>query len=183
MVQPWGDNQRRDSLREIELDGEGNVYLLNVQQLKESDILWKCSSDGRLRHRRGLTTPDAGTRISDPTALHLSRDGNTIFLALGQTDPQDRDSTMLYSVSPTDLSVVGSVLVRGTQQITAVTQDPTTGAVWAVGFRMPDVPEYPSPLGEPFYMPRAPRGRAKPAPSRPYPSPTRTSTISLSRCR
>ena len=150
---PAGDNQQRDALREIELDREGNVYLLNVHQRNESDILWKCSNDGTLRQRRGLTTPDAGMPIPDPTALHISGDGKTVFLASGQTDPQDSDSTMLYSVSAGDLSVVGSVLVRGMQQITAVTQDPTTNAVWAVGFHMPEVPEYPSPLGEPFYVP------------------------------
>ncbi|MHC4425786.1 MAG: InlB B-repeat-containing protein, partial [Planctomycetota bacterium] len=34
------DNQYRDSLREIELDSAGNLYVLNVHSLNESDILW-----------------------------------------------------------------------------------------------------------------------------------------------
>ncbi|MEE8488512.1 MAG: hypothetical protein V3S56_10105, partial [Gemmatimonadota bacterium] len=42
---PANDNQRRN-LREIELDSAGNLYVLNVHSLNESDILWRYGADG-----------------------------------------------------------------------------------------------------------------------------------------
>jgi hypothetical protein len=37
--------------------------------------------------------------------------------------------------------------------VTSVTEDPVTGYLWVIGVSMGEVPAYPSPADEPFYMP------------------------------
>jgi hypothetical protein len=147
------DNQRRDCLREIEVDGAGNVYLVNVHTLNESCILWKYGADGVLKRRVDLLSPDSPARIPDPISLHVSHDGQTLYLASGQRDPQSPDSTKLYGLSTQDFSLVRSVTIRNMEQVTSVTEDPATRCLWVSGVSMPEVPAYPSPADEPFYVP------------------------------
>jgi len=57
------DNQYRNALREIEIDDEGNIYVLNAHSLNESDILCTC----RIRricctwHQAPITRPTSTT--------------------------------------------------------------------------------------------------------------------------
>jgi len=147
------DNQRRDCLREIEVDGAGNVYLVNVHALNESCILWKYGADGVLRQRVDLMSPSSPVRIPDPIALHVSHDGQILYLVSGQRDPQTPDSTKLYGLSTQDFSLVRSVTIGNMEQVTSVTEEPVTGCLWVTGVSMPEVPMYPSPMDEPFYVP------------------------------
>jgi hypothetical protein len=147
------DNQRRDCLREIEVDGAGNVYLVNVHALNESCILWKYGADGVLRQRVDLMSPDSPARIPDPISLHVSHDGQILYLASGQRDPQTPDSTKLYGLSTQDFALVRSATIKNMEQVASMTEDPTTGDLWVAGFSTPEVPAYPSPMDEPFYVP------------------------------
>jgi len=148
-----GDNQQRDYLREIEVDAAGNVYVVNVHALNESCILWKYDADGVLKRRIDLTGPSSPANIADPIALHVSHDGQMLYLASGQRDSQSPDSTKLYGLSTQDFSLVRSVTIGNMEQVTSVTEEPVTGCLWVTGVSMPEVPMYPSPADEPFYVP------------------------------
>jgi hypothetical protein len=147
------DNQRRDYLREIEIDGADNVYLLNVHALNESCILWRYGADGVLKRRVDLMSPSSPVKIPDPIALHVSHDGQMLYLASGQRDLEMSDSTVLYGLSTQEFSLVQSVTIRNIEQVTSVTEDPATGDLWVVGMSMPEIPACPNPMDEPFYMP------------------------------
>ncbi len=150
---PSDDNQRRDHLREIEVDDAGNVYLANVHSLNESDILWKYTAAGTLLQRLHLMAPDSEADIRDPTALHVSHDGATLYLTSGQCNPGNPNNTTVYGLSTNDLSPRRSFLIGNMRQATAVADDPVTGTLWVLGFSMPEVPEHPSLMGELFYKP------------------------------
>jgi len=148
-----GDNQCRDYLREIEIDGAGNVYLVNVHARNESCILWKYGPDGTMKQRMDLMSPRSPAKIPDPIALHVSLDGQMLYLASGQRDPQTPDSAVLYGLSTQDFSLAQSVTIKNMEQVTSVTEDPVTGCLWVTGVSMPEIPAYPSPMDEPFYVP------------------------------
>jgi len=148
-----GDNQRRDHPREIEVDGAGNVYMMNVHSLNESCILWRYAVDGAVLQRLDLTAPGSGVMVSDPIALHLARDGRALYLASGQRNPQSPNDAILYGLSTQDFTLLRSITIRDMQQVTSVTEDPATRTLWVAGFSMPEIPEYPSPMGTPFYVP------------------------------
>lgn len=150
---PPADNQYRNFLREIETDAAGNVYLVNVHALNESCILWKYGPDGTARRRVELTGPGSPAKIPDPVALHVSHDGGMLYLAPGQRGLQPSGSTVLYGLSTQDFSLVRSVTIQNMDQVTSVTEDPVSGCLWVTGVSMIDVPAYPSPMDDPFYVP------------------------------
>ena len=78
------DNHERDNLREIEIDDEGNIYILNVNNLNESDILWKYSTNGALLNRLDLGNPDSNNYLPDPIAMYVSDANDMVYLASGQ---------------------------------------------------------------------------------------------------
>jgi hypothetical protein len=66
------DNQYRDYLREIEIDNAGNVYVLNVHAINESDILWRYKPDGTVE-RIDLGRPDGGSYVPAPVGMYMSK--------------------------------------------------------------------------------------------------------------
>ena len=77
-----GDNQQRNSLREIEVDNKGNVYVTNSHHLNESDILWIFdSSTGVMEDRLDLVAPYSDVNIPVPTALCASKYDSLLYLA------------------------------------------------------------------------------------------------------
>jgi hypothetical protein len=81
---PLNDNHKRDNLREIEIDDKGNIYILNVNNLNESDILWKYSINGALLNRLDLGNPDSNNYLPDPMAMYVSDANDMVYLASGQ---------------------------------------------------------------------------------------------------
>ena len=148
-----GDNRHGNHLREIEADRDGNVYVLNVHSLNESDVLTKYAPDGAVL-RLYLGNPAADVYVPDPIAMHVSDSTGLIYLTSAQVHPEDSGSTVVYGFSLLDLSLQRQVVVQGLQHITGLTEEPGTGCLYAVGFTMIEpVPDYPSALAAPFYYP------------------------------
>ncbi|MHC4120598.1 MAG: InlB B-repeat-containing protein, partial [Planctomycetota bacterium] len=151
------DNQYRDSLREIELDGSGNVYVLNVNSLNESDILWRFTPDGAI-DRLDLGRPDGASYVPAPVAMHVSKTSGMLYLASAALDPTNPESSVVYAFSTVgDLALEKSIEVKGVQHVTSMTEDPQTSALWVAGFTMYHIPLYPNPTRPAFYYPHLAR--------------------------
>ncbi len=137
---PWNDNLEADHLREIEVDNAGNLYVVNVHRLNESCMLWKYAPDGTVLKQVSLLDPNSPAQIANPIALHVSHDGQTLYLARGQQDRTDPSGGMLYGLSTQDLSPVRTVMIEGMPVLTSITEDPATGTLWATGFRTIEEP-------------------------------------------
>lgn len=146
------DNQYRDYLRELEIDNSGNLYVLNVHAINESDILWRYKPDGTFE-RIDLGNPDGDIYIPSPVAMYMSKTTDMLYLTSAAYNPSDPDSTVVYGLSTTgSLSIARSVTVN-IQHITCITEDPQTSALWIAGFNMYDIPFYPNPYQMAFYYP------------------------------
>jgi len=127
------DEQYRNNPREIEVDGAGNVYVLNVHYLK-SDILWKYDPNGTVLSNLPLYDSDSNSFVPDPIAMHISDRTETLYLATAQNNQADAGSTPVYGFSTKDLTLRRSIMVSNMQNVTGITEDPTTGTLWVVGF-------------------------------------------------
>jgi hypothetical protein len=147
------DNQYRDSLREIELDSAGNVYVLNVHSLNESDILWRYYPDGTVE-RADLGRPDSDSCVPAPVGMYVSGITDMLYLASAAYDPVDPNSTVIHGFS-TDgaLALERSITINDMHHVTGITEDPQTGTLYVAGFNMYDVPLYPDPTKMAFYYP------------------------------
>ncbi|MHC4324635.1 MAG: hypothetical protein ACYSUX_10220, partial [Planctomycetota bacterium] len=146
------DNQYRDSLRELEIDNAGNLYVLNVHAINESDILWRYKPDGSVE-RIDLGRPDGGSYIPAPVAMYMSKTTDTLYMTSAAYNPSDPNSTVVYGFSTNGpLSLERSITV-GIQHITDITEDPQTGTLWVAGYNMYDIPMYPNPYQTAFYYP------------------------------
>ncbi len=144
-----GDNQERNALREIEVDNNGNLYVVNSHDLNESDILWVFDTEtAAVKQRLNLIN----CSVPAPSAMHISDDGNTLYLTSSQNSPVATAAT-LVGLSTVDLTVERSVTINDMGHITTMVQDPTNGTIWAAGFKMANIPQYPDPSYPPFYYP------------------------------
>ncbi len=147
------DNQYRNSLREIELDSAGNLYVLNVHSLNESDILWRYYPDGTIE-RVDLGRPDTSSYLPAPVGMHMSKTADMLYLTSAAYDPVDANSTVIHGFSTEgDLALERSLTISGLHHVTGITEDPQTGTLWVAGFNMYDVPQYPDPTQLAFYYP------------------------------
>ena len=148
-----GDNQHRNALREIEIDSDGNLYVINAHNLNESDILWRYYPDGSFE-RLDLGRPDSNTFIPDPVAMHMSSTTATLYLASAQYNPADASSTTVHGFSVGEtLTLEKSITINSMQHVTGITEDTTEGCLWVVGFNMDYIPQYPNPTQPAFYDP------------------------------
>jgi hypothetical protein len=147
------DNQYRNYLRELEIDNSGNLYVLNVHAINESDILWRYRPDGTFE-RIDLGNPDGGSYVPAPVAMYMSKTSDMLYLTSAAYNPVDPDATVVYGFS-TDgsLSLERSITISGIQHITGITEDPQTGTLWVAGYNMYDIPLYPNPYQSAFYYP------------------------------
>ncbi len=146
------DNQYRDSLREIELDAAGNLYVLNAHALNESDILWRYAPDESVE-RIDLGRP-GGSYVPAPVAMFASRTSEMLYLTSAAYDPADSDSTVIHGFSTKGaLTLDRRITIDGMHHITCITEDPQTGTLWAAGFNMYSIPQYPDPTRSAFYYP------------------------------
>ena len=145
------DNQDRDNLCEIEVDGGGNVYVINHGYPNGSDMLWVYDINGGVK-KRGLQA----LGIYGPVGLCCSGyDNSLLYVASSKNDP-DANSVSLYVLSSADLTLVQSITINNMGHTTDIAEDPITGALWVTGFTMPEyMPYLPGDLSQmpQFYHP------------------------------
>jgi hypothetical protein len=147
------DNQYRNYLRELEIDNAGNLYVLNVHAINESDILWRYKLDGTVE-RIDLGRPDSDSYVPAPVAMYMSKTTDMLYLTSAAYNPADPDSTVVYGFSTNgSVSLERTVTIIDLQHITGITEDPQTGTLWVAGFNMYDIPLYPNPFQMAFYYP------------------------------
>jgi hypothetical protein len=147
------DNQYRNHLRELEIDSFGNLYVLNVHALNESDILWRYKPDGTVE-RVELGRPDGDIYVPAPVGMYMSRTSDMLYLTSALYNPEDPNATVVYGLSTNGSLAVGrSITIYNLQHITDITEDPKTGTLWLAGFNMYDIPPYPNPFQTAFYYP------------------------------
>ena len=147
------DNQYRNHLRELEVDNAGNLYVLNVHAINQSDILWRYKPDGTVE-RFDLGIPDSDCCVPAPVGIYMSATTDMLYLTSAANNPEDSDSTVVYGFSTKGIiALERSVTINGLQHITGITEDPKTGTLWIAGFNMYDIPLYPNPTQMAFYYP------------------------------
>ncbi len=125
-------NQDLTNLREIEIDSEGNVYVINCGYPNSSDILWVYRSGGGTDK---CELQNLG--IYAPIGLHCSSyDSSRLYVASAVGEPAAM-STSVYILSTTDLTLLQSIRVDDLGHITDITEDPVSGDLWVIGFTMP----------------------------------------------
>jgi hypothetical protein len=150
---PPGDNQYLNNLREIELDAAGNVYVVNVHSLNESDTVFKYDPNGTKIQSLSLGNPNNASYLPDPIGMHVSNTTEMLYLASGQYNPTDVNSTMIHGISLQNLTLKRSITVNGMQHVSSITEEPKSGTLWVVGFNMESFPQWPDPTQAPFYRP------------------------------
>jgi len=150
---PAGNNQYRNNLREIELDADGYVYIINAHSLNESDTLFKYDPNGTKIKSQSLGNPGSPNYLPDPIGMYVSNTTGMVYLASGQYNPADINSTVVHGISLEDLSLERSITVNGMHHVSGITGEPATGSLWIVGFNMDSFPQWPNPYQPPFYHP------------------------------
>jgi parallel beta-helix repeat protein len=152
-IPPTGTSQYRNNLRDIELDAEGNVYVVNTHRINENDTVWKYSPDGT-KISLSLGNPThPNDYLPDPIGMCVSNTAGMLYLASGQYNPAGINSTVVHGLSLEDLAPKRTITVNGMHHVADITEEPTTGSLWIVGFNMDSFPPSPNP-GEPaFYHP------------------------------
>lgn len=147
------DNQYRNYLRELEIDNAGNLYVLNVHSLNESDILWRYKPDGTVE-RIDLGRPDGDSYVPAPIGMYASKTTDMLYLTSAAYNPADPNATVVYGLSTEGtMALEWSITINDLQHITSLTEDTQTGTLWIVGFNMYDIPLYPNPYQMAFYYP------------------------------
>ncbi len=149
---PPGDNQYHNNLREIEIDSAGNLYVINAHNLNESDAFWRYNPNGTVEQHVNLAAPDIN--LPDPTGMYMSDATDMLYLASGQYNTEDSNSSIIYGFSTKgNLTLTRTITIQNMQLATSITEDPVTGSLWVVGFNMV-IPVAPNPTQPPFYYPR-----------------------------
>jgi hypothetical protein len=147
-----GDNQYHNNLREIEIDSVGNLYVINAHNLNESDALCRYNPNGAVEQHVNLAAQDIN--LYDPTGMYMSDATDMLYLASGQYNPEDSNSSIIYGFSTKgNLTLTRTITIQNMQLATSITEDPVTGSLWVVGFNMV-IPVAPNPTQPPFYYPR-----------------------------
>jgi hypothetical protein len=151
------DNQRqyRNTLREIELDYRGNVFVTNANIMNKSDILWKFEPNGFTR-RVNLGDSNGACHISAPIGLCVSNITNILYLASSLRHETDPNLTVIHGLSTATMTPVRTITIHGMQHITGITEDPVTKSLWATGFNLNSNPS-PMPFYDP-YIAKVPQG-------------------------
>jgi hypothetical protein len=151
------DNPDLSVLCEIEIDDQGNVYVLNTQSLNSSEVLWKYSPDGDiLLEPLKLTSSKV---VTDPNILHpvgLTVVNNTLYLGSGHRELY-RACSEVYAYDTVNFNFVGSFTINGMDIIIDMTTGDSNN-LWVVGMNV--AYEYVnskaswSEVTESFYKPR-----------------------------
>lgn len=119
-------------LREIEVDEDGNVYVLNVHRENNSSLLWKYDHNGDLISQRFLNRYDPNNpTIPHPMGLCYSHD--TIYVASGARHLSNRNRAAVYGLDAGTLDVTRVVTITNMYHITDIAGGPD-GIVLVSGF-------------------------------------------------
>jgi hypothetical protein len=145
------DNQLeyRNSLREIEIDNAGNVYVTNANRMNASDILWKFEPNGPNQRIELDPCDPCSPRVRAPIGMCVSSAKNMLYIASAlhcQTDP---NLTVIHGFSTATLAPARTITVFGMHHVTGITEDPVTNALWVTGFNLNSNPA-PSPFYDPY---------------------------------
>jgi len=148
------DNQYRNALREIELDDASNAYVINAHGLNESNILWRYEPNGAFQ-RVELGVPGSNNHVPDPVALYVSSTTDMLYMASGQHDAANyRNSTVYGFTTKGTINRTRKITVMNMHHVTGITEDPTSGTLYVVGFNMDNIPQRPNQMHLPFYEAR-----------------------------
>ncbi len=134
------DNQNRNYPRAIEVDAQGNVYVLHSHVLNEAYYLTVFDPDGHLLEIP-LGDIDSDLYIPAPSAFCVSQVGPYLYLASGLNAPEAL-TDKLYVISTESWSLIGTLTLENMGHITSVAEDPKTGDLWVQGFTAGDIPDY-----------------------------------------
>jgi hypothetical protein len=145
------DNRNLTGLRELEVDGQGNLYLLNIHRDNESNIIWKYdTATGELINSVIL---DNDANIPAPIGMHVSDVAQTLYLASSQ-NAAEADSTFVYGLDINTLEALRRITIHNMGHVTDITENPATGRVYVSGIKMSNIPEYLKRNDMPFYSAR-----------------------------
>ena len=144
-------NPALEGLREIEVDTDGNVYILNAHYLNESDQAFRFGTDGSLIHV-SLNHPDDLNQTPDPLGLTVDSHNHLIYVASGQALSDGNAKIAVYHSS--DLSFKETLTVSGMSHVTDTTVA-SDGTLWVIGYRLGEFFDYPFPKAKSaaFYVP------------------------------
>ena len=137
-----------NGIREIEVDDQGSVYVINADSHTYSDILWAHRPDGRIQR---LVLDPLG--IDDPIGLCVSNTDKRVYVGSGYWDQSRLNETVVYGFSTEDLGLKRAVTIRGMECVTGMAVHPRREVVWVVGVGFGDRPLMPSAWGPAFYRP------------------------------
>lgn len=150
------DNRKLNGIRELEIDSENKLFVVNVNSENESDIIWVYDTygknDGIMLKRLELTDPNNEVYIPAPIGLHVSDDTDTLYLASSQ-GPRDANYVSIYGLSTDNLQLERTIEIEGMCHVTDITEDTESGTLWVSGFSMENIPEKPLFDEPPFYYP------------------------------
>ena len=144
-------------LREIEVDSEGRVYLLNAYNQNESDLLWVFDNAGVLLNRHFLNRI-VEDPIKNPVGLCYDTHSERLYVASGVFDQAQPNMTLLYGfeqhvvLTQNALESVQKIIIDNLQHATGVSSD-QQGALWVTGFTLNKVPEHLYVYDLPFALP------------------------------
>ncbi|NQV36001.1 MAG: LamG domain-containing protein, partial [Phycisphaeraceae bacterium] len=133
-------------LREIEVDRNGRVYLLNAHYQNSSDLLWAFDNAGALLSRHFLNRI-SGDPIENPVGLCYDTHSNRLYISSGVFDKALPSQSMLYGyardsvLSEEALVPVQMITVGDLQHITDISSD-RQGTLWITGFTLTNTPEH-----------------------------------------
>jgi hypothetical protein len=144
------DNQLeyRNSLREIEIDSSGNVYVTNANKMNASDILWKFEPNGLVRRLELYPGDPCSPRVRAPAGMCVSSAKNMLYIASSLRGEANPNSTVIQGFSTATLAPARTITVSGMHHVTSIAEDPVTNALWAAGFNL-----NPNPITNTFYEP------------------------------
>jgi hypothetical protein len=100
-----------------------------------------------------LGNPNSVSYIPDPIGMYVSNTTEMLYLASGQYNPADVNSTIVYGISLENLALERSIIVNNMSHVSSITEEPKTGSLWIAGFNMESFPQWPDPTQPPFYRP------------------------------
>ncbi len=146
-------------LREIEIDSDGQVYLLNAHNQNDSDLLWVFNNDGEMLNRHFLNRlPEP---IQNPIGLCYDVPSERLYFASGLYDQNQPNKASLYGYDRQDvlsqniLEPTQHIEVANLQHLTAIASD-QQGTLWVTGTTFTKTPEHLFAYDLPYALP-APR--------------------------
>ncbi|HVP09862.1 MAG TPA: hypothetical protein VMV94_01595, partial [Phycisphaerae bacterium] len=143
-------------LRELEIDGQGNLFVLSAQADNDNDwVLVYDQAVGNPSEVCILLSGGApaccsavGSTLEAPTAMVLSQDASTMYLSSSVNAP-DASSTQVYRFtinrsggSVTGLTSNGQFTVQGMRYVSAMVKKPSSSDLWVIGTMLPTFDEY-----------------------------------------